>query len=190
MVRRLSFLLYLIALAPGVAFAGNISFSSSAGDGAIQTVQTFAYSVDNDAFAPDLRIPGLGGSTAAGNGLAIGSSENFGPDVVIDPAMVAVGQSLGCLSGAAEDTAFCAQPYWSPNATVRVGDKTVLLTTPSGDYLADGDPFSANNTFAGAEAIRATLSSDVPTVVPEPSSMILLGTGIVGIAAIFRARKL
>ena len=52
------------------------------------------------------------------------------------------------------------------------------------------NPFAVNDTsFAGAEPSQATLSSDIPSVVPEPGSLILLGTGIVGIAGLLRIRK-
>jgi hypothetical protein len=179
MVRSFCFLMYITALAPGAVFAGSIPASGFETGAA--AAQPFAYNLDHNAFEPDSGLPGASSGTAFADTSIIRSSETFGGNVFLGPTGDLLGQTGGCGSGAAT---FCAQP------TLRIGDNNALLfTTGSGDYLTDSDPFAVNPTFAGAEPSRASLSSDAPSVVPEPGSIILFGTGIVGIVAIRRTRK-
>ncbi len=178
MVRSLCWLMCVITLVPGATFAGSIPASGFEAGAAVPTTQPFAYNLDNYAFEPDSGLPGVSAGTAFADTSVIRSSETFDGNVLGD----LLGQTGGCGSGAA---AFCAQP------TLRIGEnKPVLFATSSADYVIDSDPFAINPTFAGAEPSRASLSSDAPSVVPEPGSMILFGTGIVSLLAIRRTRKL
>jgi hypothetical protein len=182
MVRSFCLLMCVMALAPGAAFAGSIPTSGFEAGAAAPTGQPFAYNLDNNAFEPDSALPGASSGMAFAGTSVIRNSENFDGNVFVGSAGELLGQNASCGSGAA---AFCAQP------TLRIGEnKPVLFATSSADYVTDGDPFAVNPTFAGAEPSRASLSSDAPSVVPEPGSMILFGSGIVSLLAIRRTRKL
>ena len=184
MVRSWCFLICLIALAPGAAFAGSIPGSGFAAGGTMLADQSFAYNLDHDAFEPDAGLPGLSTGAAILNSQIIPSFQSFDGNLFLASPSDILGQGDGCSSSTAAGTPFCPQPV------VRIGDNTVAFTTASVGYLTDEDPFGMNGTFAGGEPSRASLSSDVPSVVPEPGSVILFGTGILAIAAILGIRKL
>ena len=58
MLRRFWWLVCVVALVPGAAFAGSIPFSGSGSSGTLQTGQPFAYDFDNAVFEPDFGVPG------------------------------------------------------------------------------------------------------------------------------------
>jgi hypothetical protein len=193
MIRKLIFVLSLMALVPAAGFAGSIPFSGSGANGTIQTGQPFAYNFDNGVFEPDWGIPGVGGGTAIWNGPNVGSFEitfNLPSGIVIDPAQVLVGQTGDCVGGAAGGTAFCAQPYTSPWIATLIGTNTIMFTATPGNFLTTGDPFFVNIFFSGGNPSGAAFSGSFTTVVPEPSSILLFGSGILGVTAILRRRKL
>lgn len=192
MIRKACMALCLMALLPAAAFAGSIPFSGSGSSGTIQTGQPFAYNFDNGTFEPDWGIPGVGGGTATWSGTEIGSFEitfNLPAGVVIDPAMVAQGQIGDCVGGAAGGTAFCAQPYTQPWTATLIGTNTLLFTATPGNFLTTGDPFFVNIFFTGGDPNGASFSGSFNTA-PEPSSLLLMSSGILGIGAILRRRKL
>lgn len=191
MLRKLSLLFCLCTLAI-TAYAGSIPFSGSGSSGTIQTGQPFAYDFDGGVVEPDWGIPGIGAGIATWNGPTVDAFQitfDLPPGVVIDPAMVSLGQSGDCVGGAAGGTAFCAQPYTSPWIANLVGDNTIMFIATQGNLLTTGDPFFVNIFFTGGDPNGADFSGAF-TVVPEPSGFILLGTGILGLATYLRRRML
>jgi hypothetical protein len=189
MVRWLCFWLGFIALAPWPAFAGLIPPVGPETGGVIQIGLFGGSAFDTEAFEQGGRASDVSFGGDISNGPSARSFKNFDGNVLVDPTRALLGQNNGCVSAFPGGAAFCSQPYLSGSGAVRMGDTVVVLPAASGDYLTDSDPFAVKNTFAGAEPIRASFSSDVPTVVPEPSTLILFGTGIPGIAALLRTRK-
>ena len=55
---------------------------------------------------------------------------------------------------------------------------------PGGDLLINGDPFFINIFFTGGDPNGASFSGDWVTPVPEPSGLVLFGSGILALAGI------
>jgi hypothetical protein len=193
MLRRLWLVLWVVALIPGAAFAGNIPFSGSGTSGSLQTGQPFAYDFDGGVFEPDFGVPGVGAGTATWSGPTVDSFEisfNLPNGVIIDPAMVQLGQTGDCVGGAAGGTAFCAQPYTAPWVATLIGNNTILFTASAGNDLTNGDPFFLNIFFSGGDPNGATFNGNFGTSTPEPSSILLMSSGVLGLATVLRRRKL
>jgi len=190
MIRRWVLAISLMALVPAFAFADNIPFSGSGSSGTIQTGQPFLYGFDTEFV---WGLPGDGHGLTTWNGPLVGSFDitfNLPDGVVIDPAMVTIGQQGDCVGGAAGGTAFCAQPFTQPWIATLVDNDTIEFTASPGNYLTPGDPFFVNIFFSGGDPAGASFEGNFGTTVPEPSSWVLLGTGVLGIAAYVRRRKL
>jgi hypothetical protein len=193
MVRKLCLAICLMALLPTLALAGDIPFSGSGSDGTLQTGQPFAYDFDNGVFEPDFGIPGVGNGLATWEGPTVTSFEiifNLPAGVVIDPAMVEQGQTGDCVGGPAGGTAFCAQPYTTPWTAQLIGTNELVFTATPGNYLTSGDPFFLNIFFSGGDPNGASFSGAFSYSTPEPSSILLLGSGLLGTVTFLRRRKL
>lgn len=193
MVRKLCLAICLLALLSTLAFAGDIPFSGSGQDGTLQTGQPFAYDFDGGVFAPDFGIPGVGAGLATWNGPTVTSFEisfNLPTGVEIDPALVALGQTSDCVGGYAGGTAFCAQPYTQPWTAQLIGNNELIFTAPAGNYLTNGDPFFLNVFFSGGDPNGASFSGAFTASTPEPSSILLLGSGLLGGITFLRRRRL
>jgi len=91
--------------------------------------------------------------------------------------------TFDCVSGGA---LFCDQSGAAIVTTVSVGENTVATV---GNDLPSGEPFSSDNSFAMDTPGRASMSTDLASVVPEPSSILLLGTGVLAIVWIIRRKR-
>jgi hypothetical protein len=193
MIRKLCLAISLMALLPTLALAGDIDFSGSGPSGTLQTGQPFAYDFDGGVFEPDFGIPGVGAGLATWEGPTVSSFEitfNLPAGVEIDPAMVAQGQIGDCVGGPAGGTAFCAQPYTTPWTAQLIGSNQLIFTATPGNYLTTGDPFFLNIFFTGGDPNGASFSGAFTASTPEPSSFLLLGSGLLGTITYLRRRKL
>lgn len=194
MIRKLCLAIGLIALLSTLALADdNIPFSGSGSSGTLQTGQPFAYDFDGGAFQPDFGVPGIGAGLATWEGPTVGQFEitfDLPAGVEIDPAMVALGQTGDCVGGAAGGTAFCAQPYTQPWTAQLIGANQLIFTATAGNYLTTGDPFFLNIFFTGGDPSGASFSGAFTATTPEPSSILLFGSGLLGAVTFMRRRKL
>jgi hypothetical protein len=193
MIRKLCLAISLIALLSTVAFAGDIPFSGSGSSGTLQTGQPFAYDFDGGVFEPDFGIPGIGNGLATWQGPTVSQFEitfDLPAGVEIDPAMVELGQTGDCVGGPAGGTAFCAQPFTQPWTAQLIGANELIFTATPGNNLTNGDPFFLNIFFTGGDPNGASFSGAFTASTPEPSSILLFGSGLLGAVTFMRRRKL
>ena len=188
-MRKFALLLCVVTASWMTAAAGSIPFNGSGSSGTLAPGQPFAYDYDHAVFEPDWGIPGVGGTLSTWNGPTVDQftiTFDLPNGISIDPL------NLGttCNGGSSGGTAFCASPYSQPwNITNLTSDSITFTALPGGDLLTNHDPFFLNIFFTGGDPNGASFHGEWVTTVPEPSSLILFGSGIVGIAALMR-RKL
>lgn len=189
-MRKVSGLLCLVLLASMAAVAGVIPFSGSGSSGTINPGQPFSYNFDGAVFEPDWGVPGVNGGVSVWSGPTIDQftiTFDLPSGISIDPLDL----GTNCNGGPFGGNVFCAAPFSQPwNVTTLTTDSITFTALPGGDLLIDGDPFFVNIFFTGGDPNGASFNGDWVTPVPEPSDVLLFGSGILGLAGILRRRLL
>lgn len=190
MSRKLCLLLCLVGLGCLTAYA-DIPFSGSGSSGFIAPGQPFAYDGDGGVLEGDWGVPGVGLGTLTWTGPTIHDFEitfDLPQGTIIDPAQVTVGNGAGCAGGTFGGTTFCSTPFATPWTPTLVGTDGITFVAPAGGDLVSGDTFFVNIFFAGPDP-NGVAFSGAWTEVPEPSSLLLIGSGIVGFAGLLRRKR-
>jgi PEP-CTERM motif len=183
--------LCLVVLASMAAVAGSIQFNGSGSSGSIDPGQPFSYNFDGTSPEPNWGVPGVGGTLTTWSGPTIDQfTINFDlpTGITIDP--MNIGDT--CNGGPTGGTVFCASPYSQPwNVTLSMADTSITFTAlPGGDLLMNGDTFFVNIFFTGGDPNGASFNGDWVSPVPEPSGIVLFGSGVLGLAGAFRRKLL
>ncbi len=191
MLRKLCLVLCLVGLGCLTAYA-DIPFSGSGLSGTIApSALPFTYDADGGVLEGDWGVPGVGfGTLTWTDPRTIHDFEitfDLPPGTIIDPAQVVIGSGAGCVGSTGGGTTFCTSPFTTPWTPTLVGTNEIEFVAPPGGDLVTGDSFFVNIFFAGADPSGVAFSG-AWTQTPEPSSLLLLGSGIVGFAGLLRRK--
>ena len=189
MIRKVFGALCLVLIASMAAVAGNIPFSGPGPSRTVDPGQPFSFDLNGVTFDPVRGIPGVGAALSVSSEPTIDQSMiafNLPSEIAVDPL------NLGttCNGGPYGGTVSCASPYPQPwNVTTLATTSVTFTALPGGDLVMNGDLYFASASFTSGYPNVASFNGDAVTPVPESSSLVLLGTGILGLAGVFR-RKL
>jgi len=198
MLRKLCLVLCLVGLACLTAYA-DIPFSGSGSSGTIAPGQPFTYDADGAIVEGDWGVPGVGsGILTWTDPTTIHDFEitfTLGSGTILDPAQVIIGNMSACAGSSGGGTTFCSIAgsmafLWT--ATLNSTDTGITFVAPAGGDLVTGDTFFTNIFFSGPDPNGAAFSGAWTTggaTTPEPSSLLLLGSGVVGFAELLRRKR-
>jgi hypothetical protein len=188
----------LFAAAPARA---DITFSGGGASGTLSSAsETWWFNYDGGASVPgslnNWGSPGVGAGTAyyGEASPAYGLTITFDGGGAINAASIITGNSAGCAGSTGGGTTFCAL---SPDAlwlAFQTGPDTIQFLAPdTGSALALNHQYFVNiffdgetpTSFSGAWLTELTAP---PTGVTEPASLVLLGSGLLGLSLLRRRR--
>lgn len=186
----------------GTAVADS-TFSGSGSSGTLaSSTETWQFNADGGAaktgYLNNWGSPGVGESVAAygESSPAYGLMLTFSGGGAINAASISLGTAAGCTGNTSGDTTFCSVSPTTIWQAFQTGPDTIdfLAQSPSFD-LTQGQYYFVNVFFNGATPTSFTgawltnFTPTPPSSTPEPSSILLLATGLLGLAALARSAR-